>query len=174
MRNKDVIRIVLAAMLITMVYVATYIGIPLPSAAGGYMHFGTVVLLVIAMRFGKYYGAMAGGIGMALFDILSAYTAWAPGTFVVRFTMGYVIGWIAQDNNLGQGGNLIKNLIGWFFGLVIMIIGYYLYEAIFLTTFTAALASIPGNLVQFGIGLAAPFIAYGMKDIKQIDELLQG
>ena len=53
MRNQSVTRIVLAAIFISMVFVATYIGVPWPFASGGYMHLGTLVMLIIAIGFGK-------------------------------------------------------------------------------------------------------------------------
>lgn len=153
MRNQDVTKIVLAAIFISLVFVATYIGVPWPFASGGYMHLGTLVLLIIAISFGKEYGALAGGIGMGLFDLLSPYAMWAPGTFLVRMFMGYIVGLIAYDYvKKQQGTSFIRNVLAIVAGAAIMIPGYYLYEAIFLTDFKAAYASIPGNLVQFTLG----------------------
>jgi uncharacterized membrane protein len=153
MRNKEVIRIVLGAMFISFVFVATYIGVPWPFASGGYMHLGTLVMLVIAIAFGKEYGALAGGVGMGLFDILSPYAMWAPGTFVVRLLMGYMVGYVAYDNKSEQQGtNIVRNIFAILAGMIIMIPGYYLYEALWLTDFNVALASIPGNIIQFTLG----------------------
>jgi uncharacterized membrane protein len=166
MRNKRTIELVLAAMFTAMVFVATRIGVPFPGAAGGYVHIGTLTMLVVAMRFGKVNGAIAGGIGMALFDVFSEYYAWAPGTFVVRLSMGYIVGFIAYDNAKGQGGNVYKNVVAWVLGLVIMIVGYYFYEAIFLTNFELALLSIWGNVLQFVIGVAAFPIVYALRQIQ--------
>jgi uncharacterized membrane protein len=172
MRNKDVLRIVLSAMFIAIVFVATFINVPFPGAVGGLVHLGTVVMLIIAMRFGPYYGAMAGGFGMGLFDVMGGWMAWAPGTFVVRFVMGLVVGLVAHHPMKGQGKDLLFNVFAWAIGLVIMVVGYYFYEAIFLTTFEASLASIPGNLIQFAIGALAPFITLSMSRVPAIDDLL--
>ena len=170
MTNKKTIQIVASAMFIALVVVATFINIPFPGAAGGLVHLGTLMMLIIAMRFGKHYGAIAGGIGMTIFDILGGWLAWAPGTFIVRLLIGFVVGLIAQDAKLGQGKNIIKNIIAWALGLVIMIVGYYLYEAI-LTSFEAALLSIWGNVLQFIIGLLAiPAVFYTMNN-KTFDEV---
>jgi uncharacterized membrane protein len=172
MRNNDVIKIVLSAMFIALVTVATFINVPFPGAAGGLVHLGTLVSLIIAIRFGKYYGMMAGGFGMAIFDILGGWLAWAPGTFVVRLAMGFLVGLVAHDKELGQGQNMIRNILAWAVGLVTMVVGYYFYEAIFLTTFEASFASIPGNLIQFAIGLIAPFAVLTLRNIKEIDDLI--
>ena len=170
MRNKDTMRIVASAMFIALVVVATFINVPFPGAAGGLVHLGTLMMLIIAMKFGKNYGALAGGVGMAIFDLIGGWFIWAPGTFVVRLAMGYVIGFIAYDKTKGQGGSYFRNSLAWFVGLVIMVVGYYLYEAIWLTTFEAAFLSVWGNVIQFGIGLLAIFFIGYSKRIKAFDE----
>lgn len=172
MRNQSVKKIVLSAIFISLVFVATYIGVPWPFASGGYMHLGTLVLLIIAITFGKEYGALAGGIGMGLFDLFSPYAMWAPGTFLVRMFMGYVVGMVAYDNKKEeQGTNLIRNIVAIVAGAVIMIPGYYLYEAVFLTDFKAALGSIPGNLIQFTLGAFSLVVVPIISRIKQNYEL---
>lgn len=152
MKTKDTRRIVLSGMFIALVTVATFINVPYPGSAGGLMHLGTLMLFIISLKFGKTYGALAGGIGMGIFDTLGGYGAWIPVTIIVRFIMGYVVGRVSEDEQ-GQGANIYKNIIAIILGSIIMLFGYYFYEALFLTTFSAALGSIPGNLAQIAIGL---------------------
>lgn len=172
MRNRRTLQISVSAMFIALVVVATFINVPFPGAAGGLVHLGTLMSLIIAMRFGKYYGALAGGLGMGLFDVLGGWMAWAPGTFVVRLLIGFTVGLIANSKTKGQGRDIVLNVIAWAVGLVIMVVGYYLYEAIFLTDFNAAYLSIWGNVIQFLIGLIAPFAVIYLSRIKAIDEIL--
>lgn len=156
MRNNDVKKIVLTSVFIALVASMTYVGIPWPFSTGGYMHLGTLTALVIAIAFGKRYGALSGGIGMFIFDLFSPYAIWAPGTLVVRLLMGYVVGSIAYDHKKEkQGTSIYKNILAIVCGAFVMIVGYYLYEAIFLTDFNAALASVVGNVIQFTLGLFA-------------------
>ena len=63
---------------IALVYVFTWlINIRLPFAPqGGLIHLGNVPLFIFAILFGKKTGAIAGGVGMGLFDLLSGWTAW--------------------------------------------------------------------------------------------------
>lgn len=152
MKSKDTQRIVMSGMFIALVTATTFINIPYPGSAGGLMHLGTLMLFIIALKFGKYYGAISGGIGMAIFDIIGGWMSWAPGTLVVRLIMGFVVGWIAQSK-LGQGQNAFKNVLAIIAGGLVMIIGYYLYEAIFLTSFGAASLSFVGNGAQIAVGL---------------------
>ena len=171
MTSKDTVKIAVSGMFIALVIVSTFINVPFPGAVGGLVHLGTLMMLIIAMRFGRYYGALAGGIGMALFDIFSGWGLWAPGTLVVRLIMGFMVGWIALDPKKGQGKSIVSNVLAWSVGLLIMIVGYYFYEAIFLTDFTVALLSVWGNLIQFAIGaLAIPIVAYTMSN-KAFDDI---
>lgn len=86
--------IILSAMLITLVFVATlFLNIRLPIAAnGGLVHLGTAMLFIISIVFGPKKGALAGAFGMALFDLFSGWTLWAPFTFIARGLQGYVVG----------------------------------------------------------------------------------
>lgn len=159
MKDYNTRDITTLAVMIGLVTVASYFGIRWPFSAGGYTHLGTLVALVIAIKYGKVPGAIAGGIGMFLFDLFSDYTAWMWGTLVVRLAMGFIVGYIAYDNKTEtQGTNLIRNIISIVAGMIVMLVGYYFFEALFLTTYEKALTSIPGNVLQFVIGLLALYI----------------
>ena len=84
----------ITALFIALTYVFTaFVNVRLPiTANGGLIHLGNVPLFICAILFGKKSGALAGGIGMGLFDLLSGWTAWAPFTFVIVAIMGYVVG----------------------------------------------------------------------------------
>ena len=73
------------AIFVALTYIFTaFINVRLPIAAnGGLIHLGNVPLFIGAIIFGKKTGAIAGGVGMGLFDLLSGWTLWAPFTFVI-------------------------------------------------------------------------------------------
>lgn len=157
MRAKD---ICLTGLLISLVLVATmFINIRLPiSINGGLIHLGNIPLVVAAIAFDKKKGAIAGAIGMGLFDVLSGWTMWAPFTFVIRGGMGYIIGWIAAKKD---GQSKLYNLVAVLTGGLWMMVGYYLTEAILYQNFYTPLTSIAGNAIQvlsavvLGLPLAA-------------------
>ena len=68
-----------------MVFIATrFINIRLPLAStGGLVHLGNTMLFISAIVFGKRKDAIAGALGMGLFDLLLGWQIWAPFTFVV-------------------------------------------------------------------------------------------
>jgi len=153
MQNQSLRVTVLSALFITLVFVATYINIyvPILMAQGGLVHLGTLVMAMIAIKYGPKYGALAGGIGMALFDLLSIWAIWAPGTLVVRLIAGFVMGKLA-DSSEGQGASAKNNVIAFLAGGLVIVVGYWIFEGLFLGVgFIPALGSIPGNLLQIVI-----------------------
>lgn len=100
--------------LAALVFVATYflkIG-PVPTPAGPtQFKMGNAVCLLGAMVFGKTKGALAAGIGSAMFDLTQpAFVAEAPFTFAFFFAMSYVSGTVSEF--LGNDGtNTKKNII---------------------------------------------------------------
>jgi uncharacterized membrane protein len=163
---------VLSSLFIALVFVATkLINVELPiSVNGGLVHLGTGMLYIIALGFGKRQGAIAGAFGMALFDIFSPWVIWAPGTFVVRWIMGYMVGAIAYSGGR-KGKNLVWNIIAMLAGGIWMIVGYYIYEVILYKNWITAFASIPGDSLQIAIGAPAALLAVmALKKVKYFDQ----
>lgn len=137
--------LVITAVAIALTYVFTaFINIRLPFAPnGGLIHLGNVPLFIFAIIFGKKTGAVAGGIGMGLFDLLSGWTAWAPFTLIIVGCMGYVTGEITEKKK-GYGWTIFAMLAA----LLIKIAGYYIAEGIIYGNWIVPLSSIPGNVIQ--------------------------
>lgn len=133
---------------IALVYVFTWlINIRLPFAPnGGLIHLGNVPLFIFAIIFGKKTGAIAGGVGMGLFDLLSGWTLWAPFTLVIVGCMGFVMGLITEKK---QGYQWY--LVAMAAACVIKIAGYYIAEGIIYGNWVTPATSIPGNLLQIGV-----------------------
>ena len=153
--------IIIAALFTAIVFVATYaVQIPLPGlATGGLIHLGNVALFTIAIIFGKRYGAISGAFGMALFDILSPWIIWAPGTFIIRGIMGYMVGSIAKGRN-EKSLHVFRLLLAMILPSVWMIAGYFGYNLLLYQNIAAAVASLPGDITQAvaGIVLTIPTI----------------
>ena len=141
-KTKDLVE---TALLTALVFVSTaFINIKLPIlSSGGLVHLGNVMLFTSALLFGKKKGAIAGALGMGLFDLTSGWALWAPFTFVIRGVMGYIIGSIAYSKNR-NGENFIINA---------MIAGYYITEIILYGNWISPVSSIPGNITQIVVGL---------------------
>ena len=88
--NKKLKKIVIAALLAALTFVATSI-IKVPTiGTNGYVNIGDVVVLIAAWYLGGLYGALAAGIGSALADLLAGYGTYVPGTFGIKFVMALV------------------------------------------------------------------------------------
>jgi len=142
----------LYGLFIALVYVATrFINIPGPTS-GGLFHLGNVMAFTIAIVFGKKAGAISGAFGMALFDVTSSYFIWAPFTFIIRFTMGYIMGYLSHKAGSSKSKVIIFNSLGIIIATIIMVGGYYLTEAAMLGNFIAPIQSIWGNFMQCVVG----------------------
>ena len=152
-RNTSTKDIVLSGLLISLVFLSTkFINIKLPiSINGGLIHIGSSMLFMSSIVFGKKKGAAAGAFGMGLFDIVSGWAAWAPFTFVIRWVMGYLVGWIS---NAGErnGRNFFWNLAAVLTGSMWMLIGYFFAEVVIYGNWIKPFTSIPGNIVQIVVG----------------------
>ncbi len=146
--------LVITALFIALTLVATmFINIRLPffTGSGGLIHLGNVPLFLAAILYGKKTGAIAGAFGMGMFDLISGWTAWAPFTFVIVGTIGFVVGLIFEKM---EEKPALANIMAVAAALYIKIVGYYFAEVILYGNWIAPFGSIPGNVMQIGIAAA--------------------
>ena len=147
------IRLALAAVFSALVCVATLIfPIPIP-ATSGYFNFGETVIYIAALVFGPFVGAVAGGVGAAVADMLIGFSFFAPGTLVIKSLEGAIVGFLYKKLGSHASGRDLKAIIAMIIGGFEMVIGYFLYEQLILG-YTTAATEIPFNIVQMLIGLA--------------------
>lgn len=156
--KKDVlVKSVLAAMFAALTYVATtVVQIAIP-ATGGYINFGDCIVLLGGFILGPVYGALAGGIGSALADILSGYAVYAIGTFIIKAAMAAVAAILYR--NLRKKIKL-STVISAIVGEIIMVAGYFIYESVFLKYGLAAAGAIAGNSIQAVAGTVSSVLLY--------------
>lgn len=146
--------LIITSMLIALVFVATVLlNIKLPiTANGGLVHLGTAVLFISSILFGPKKGAIAGAVGMGLFDLMGPWILWTPITLLARGLQGYIVGKIAWSKGR-NGSSFALNLIATIASIPFMLGVYYLGEAIIFKSWIVPAASIPGNIVQNIVGL---------------------
>ncbi len=106
-RKISVYYIVLVGIMAALVFVSNWLSVPIPVAVGDIsrIHLGNVFCLLAGFVLGPIGGGLAAGIGAALFDLMNpAYIASAPFTFVFKFLLAAVCGWIAY-----AGGRKAEN-----------------------------------------------------------------
>ncbi len=162
-----------------LVAVATIvIVIPIPGTQG-FVNFGDIIILTVALAYGGIPALIAGGIGSALADIIVAYPVWAPFSLVIKGLEGY-IAYLVYAKLFGRPLKLIptahskkvyfQGAISLAIGALFMVIGYYFASVVVIGTFSAALASIPSNLLQ---GFASAVVAYILVFVVKIGKFLK-
>ncbi|MGE7953188.1 ECF transporter S component [Lysinibacillus xylanilyticus] len=145
--------LVITAILAALVFVATaFINLKLPFGQGGLIHLGTSMLFISAILFGPKKGALAGAIGMGLFDITGGWLIWAPTTIISRALQGAIVGKIAWSKG-HKGDNVGLNILAAVVSMPVMIAVYYIGQAIMFKSWIAPMASIPGDVIQNVVGL---------------------
>ncbi|WP_159723308.1 ECF transporter S component [Enterococcus sp. CSURQ0835] len=87
MKNDQKVQtLVLIALFAALTFSGTMIKIPLPT--GAFIHFGNAVVLLAVLLIGYWQGALAGGIGFFVFDLLNGYATEAPYFLVESFIVG--------------------------------------------------------------------------------------
>ena len=111
MRDANIKKLVLAALMAALTYVATSI-VQIPSPMQGYVNLGDCIVLLSGWILGPWWGAAAGGIGSMLVDLIGGYGHYAPGTLVIK-------GWGAAAS---IPGNLVQGAMGMVIGLVLLVV----------------------------------------------------
>ena len=155
MKTKQNIRRLTAAALGTaLVCVCTRaIQIPIPL---GYAHLGDFAILLFAVYFSPWVGALAAGIGSALADLLS-YPEWTLATFVIKCLMGWAVAVLAKKQGTAAPLRSFRVFGAALTGMIIMVLGYFLAGSVMYGSVVAGAAQIPGLSVK---GLIAMVLFY--------------
>lgn len=157
MKHEKIVRLCLAAVLTALVFVATYIiQIPMP-ATGGFINLGDCMVLLSGFLLGPLWGAAAGGIGSMLTDIVAGYGSFAPGTLVIKALMACCAALVYKAL---RNKTKLAATVGALLGEVIMVLGYFAYEGLFLGFGMGAAASIPGNAIQGLVGMIVGILVF--------------
>jgi uncharacterized membrane protein len=119
-------RLTIVAVFTALVFVATMIfQIPIP-ATGGYFNIGEAVLYAAALIFGTFVGAFSGGVGAALSDAVTGYPIFAPGTFIIKFTEGAIVGYVGRRVRLKNASPTFWRILSLFLGTILGLATYYI------------------------------------------------
>ncbi|MGO3318524.1 MAG: ECF transporter S component [Leuconostoc carnosum] len=87
--DRVTLTIVLVAFFAAITFVATSIQVPMPSLIGKpFVHLGNAAALLSVLLLGYKRGALAGGMGLAIFDLTHNYVLDAPYYFFEVFVVG--------------------------------------------------------------------------------------
>lgn len=125
-----------------------------------YFNLGEAIIYLTALLYGGGPGALIGGVGSALADIIGGYPVWAPITFLIKGLEGYIVGSIARKNRY----------LAVILGGITMMAGYALAAGI-LYGIGAVPIELAGDFVQVSAGaVISLFLHNRLKDISFNDE----
>ena len=162
--TKRIRLITLTAILATLVTIMTaYVfHIPVP-ISGGYIHVGDSLIYLAATILPMPYAMLAGAIGGAMADLLTA-PMWIIPTFLIKALI------VIPFTNKGTKIINMRNVIATILAYVISSIGYYFFSKVIFGSEVAFLVSVMASFAQ-SFGSAMIFILMGMaldkKNIKK-------
>lgn len=161
MRNKKVIKLVMAAMFAALVFAATRI-VQIPVPTGGYIHAGDAVVILSGLVLGPVSGGLAAAVGSALADILSGFAQFAPATFFIKGVAAATCGLIFSIRHKKHNGlteTRIKIFTAGIAATALIALGYFTYEAYILGLGMGAAAELIPNALQGLTGTVISVIA---------------
>lgn len=153
MKDKLTHKLTLYAMLTALICAATLLNIPSP---GGYSNLGDCMVLLTVFLIGPCWGALCGGLGSALADLILGCAYYIPGTLIVKGLLALIAGLIFLiGRNSGSKYRTLRLIAASIPAELWMILGYFLYKTFLLGNPAGAMVSLPRNLIQGAIGAAA-------------------
>lgn len=152
MKSKNLRRIVIAALLTAFCCVATML-IQIRTPMNGYLNMGDCFVLLAAWSLGGVWGAAAAGVGSALADLFSGYVTFVPGTLIIKALMAVVAVALYKLLTKVKLPKILTYIVSAIAAEVVMVFGYFVFEAVFIGEGMAALGGIPWNLVQGAFGI---------------------
>jgi uncharacterized membrane protein len=144
-RAFDPRTLAVTAVMTAIVFVLTSV-VRVPTPAKGYVHLGDAGVFFSAFAFGPWIGAVAGGLGTFLADMIGGYPQWAVFSLLIHGLQGWVVGWMSAKWG-GVKGLILSALVG---GAIV--VGGYLAAGILLSGVGAALGELPLNVIQVSAG----------------------
>lgn len=164
--TKDITKM---AIMSALVCIATYF-FKIPSL-NGYTHLGDSMIFMSVLVLGWKRGALAGGVGAAIADFLGGYMQWVIPTFLIKISMGVIMGLIAEK--------LFPNFkYGWIIGATIggifQIAGYTLIKipmlglAYALSTFPAVTLQTISGVIIASVLVSTLLASGAIRKLKEI------
>lgn len=168
-------KLVFAALFAALTCAATII-VQIPAPMNGYLNLGDCFVLLSGFILGPAYGFCAAGIGSALADSIVGYGIYAPASFIIKGAVAVIAVCLFKIiNKAVPKYKRIGRIISAAAAEVFMVFGYFLYAyLIFRQGLSAAVATVPGNLLQGAVAIVAFALLFEtLKRIKYINMFIE-
>ncbi len=140
MKSSKIKTLTLAGLFAAIIYITTaYLHIP---SHTGFTHVGDAFIYLAASIFPLPYALLASVLGAMLADVLTGFAIWAPASMIIKALV------VVLFTNKNKKIVCKRNLFALIISGVITLLGYYLYDAIFISNFIVALSGILGYIIQ--------------------------
>ena len=144
-------------MFCALVFAGTWISVPMPI---GNINLGDGMLLVGAWMLGGPWAIVATALGATFVDLMGPYAVYAPGTLVIKALMATVAILLLKLLGKTKLPRSLALILSATAAELVMIVGYFAYEALFLGLGLGAAASIPFNAMQGGAAIVLSVAVY--------------
>ena len=142
------------ALFIAIVFLGVFI-IKFPGPFG-YAHIGDSMIFLSVLMLGGKRGAIAGGLGAAIADIVSGYTIWAVPTLICKALMAALMGVIIKQHLFGLKGRMLWITAALAGGIAQGFAFVFFWFVLFGKA--AAVAAVPGLTFQTVSGIIIAFV----------------
>lgn len=146
--------IVLTGLLTSMVLIFTIV-VQIPTAKG-YLNIGDIIVIFSGYLLGSRRGAIIGGIGSSLADLLSGHAEFFFITLIAKGGEGLISGFIGK--NLNPQNKFLPRLIGGLLAGLWMVLFYFAGQWIYFGL--VSLTTIPTNILQASLGITGALALY--------------
>ncbi len=155
MRNKTNL-ITQNAILVAIVFISVKM-INIPTAIGGVINLSDSVILTISLIASTSSATLSSGLGSFIAEVMSPYAIFAPATLIIKGLMAFVSSTINKKVHIKN--KYVHILVGFIAAEIIMIIGYFIFQAYFLDlgVYVASL-DIINNVIQATLSIITAFI----------------
>ena len=173
MERKKLLHLLFASLFAALVFVATMI-IKIPTPTGGYVNVGDGMVMICGWVLGPVWGALAAGVGSMLADLVG-YPIYAGATFVIKALMALAACGIAAIlKPVFKNFKFMAYFIAGIVAEIIMVAGYFVFEATVMSYGWGAVVSVLPNVMQGVVGIVVGIVLMTVFDkTKLIDKMMR-
>lgn len=146
MKKNKTSNIALNSIFVALIFISAQL-INIPTAIGGVINVTDSIILLSSIILTRNNATLVSGTGAFMAEIISPYAIFAPATLIIKSSMAFVANTLF--NKLNIKNEVIRMLISFTVAELIMISGYFIYQAFFLQLgiYVASL-DIVNNIIQ--------------------------
>lgn len=171
-QHKKLLRLVLTALLVALVFSGSKLEIILPLSVGGNsrFHLGNIMCALSGILLGPWWGGLAAGLGSALYDCTNVlYITEAPITFLTKGLYGLIAGaifWGVFRRRATYPAMAVSTICAAVSYMLIYLAKTFFYNSMFLeglsapAAWTAVVLKVPSALFNGGVAIVlAPLLS---------------